>query len=171
MTNKRDQVDLDEALTLLLQNVSLRKLGRRYGVSHVYMSQLLRNKYGDHITDPNVTSLARSIISDYQGVEAAYNYALTILKEGTKETKYLSNKVLNERTKWVTVNDNRLWEVIGATCDSEEVMVPPRFYIYLTISSVITKVLCDAYYKCIATQVTLDVLMTAKKALSTPVAL
>ena len=152
---KRDRINLDEALSALLHGSGLRQLARRYGCSHTYISQLLQEKYGRNITNPCVTSLARSLISDYRGCAEAYQYALKVVNTGHVGEKFRSNSALNAATRWLTLDEPELLNLIAHTHDnpidyldeSEYVWGFLRwYYFYFSINQILADV-GTVYYR------------------------
>ena len=136
---KRDSIDLDEALSLLLHGKGLRALGRRYGISHTYMQSLLQEKFGVDITNQDITSLAKSLVSDYQGNRVAYEFALSVVKSGHKGEKFRSSRALNAATRWITLDEPSLLDTIACYHNTtEEDSVALRWYfVYFWINQVV----------------------------------
>jgi hypothetical protein len=158
---KKDSIDLDEALYHLLHGEGLRKLARRYGVAHTYMGSLLQAKYGKEITNPSVTSLARSLISDYQGCTKSYQYALSVVKTGSKTEKFWSNRAVSAATKWITLDEPDLLNVIAVyqePDDSYETWGYLRwYYLYYTLNHLVVD-LGSLYYSEVGKAIAQDIL-------------
>lgn len=114
---KKYQINMEEALSQLLHGDGLRKLAHRYGCSHTYISQLLQERFGKSITSPYVTSLARSLISDYRGSAEAYQYALSVVNTGSEGEKFKSKSALDAATKWITLDEPELLNCIASYND------------------------------------------------------
>lgn len=117
---KKDNINLDEVVYYLLHGWGLRKLGRKYGVCHTYMCALLQRKYGKGITNPEVTSLARSLIGDYKGDASAYEYALSVVGDGERgDSRFKSNSALQAASKWLVLPKPELMDTIARYHDRE----------------------------------------------------
>jgi hypothetical protein len=99
------------------------------------MCTLLQQHYGKDITNPDVTSLARSLIADNRGNKATYEYALSVAKTGSRGERFRSTSALDAATCYLTLDEPDMINYFAYTIDADLETLPVWgflrwFYLY-----------------------------------------
>lgn len=133
-----------DAYRLWLTGVSLRSIGRAYGVDFTTIRRRLIRAYGENACNPVANSLSRSLLTDYPYDPSVFEWVLNNLKPDVTSENHRSNHSIQMLSKYTVVHDPEMMDILAVSYDSsdtdasaEPLRLPMLEAAYATIARVI----------------------------------